>query len=231
MRVGALVRAADDHVHVLPRKRGKALVEIEIVAGHKAKANALDLNDVRLAERVAVANVQLVAPLARGLDLARRGVRLVVLVDHVALAVQGVGGVAPPGRRLVCRIEKDDGVAPLRGRACARHDVGVKFRDRGVKGLLALAGGRHVGIFGQDDDICIRLHRVQQIGHAAVAGIQVLFGKGIIGLNDIGFHIMHRIFLFCAGRSLTPGIIAQCREGVNKKGTLRAKETKKWRRT
>ena len=86
--------AADYHVDITSCQRRKILVEIEIVAGHKAESNALDLDNVGLSEFVAVADVDLVAALLFGLYLAGSGMRLIIFACERAVTVKRVGGVA-----------------------------------------------------------------------------------------------------------------------------------------
>ena len=172
MRVAALVGAADDHIHVLPRDVGKILIEIEIVADQKAEADALDLDHGRLGKGKGVVAFQLHLG-----DLAGGEVLFLVGSRDIAVPVKGIGGVAESLFALAAGVEEHQRMAALCGfRRALQQNVPVFFRAL-LCLLLCFRKRRAVAGFGHDDDV----H-----GFVAFPQIAQLCGKQGVGLAVVG---------------------------------------------
>ena len=194
MAIGALMGAADDNIDVLQRQRRKILVEIEVVAGHKPETDALDLHHVGLAELIGIGAIHLVAPLGDGFDLAGSGMGLKVAANHLAVAVDAMGGVFA----FISAVAEDQRIAPLGGLLGLFQNHAVIFLDGGMKALCRALGSGNIGVFGDDDQIHARIALIDQLHHAVKAFFGVLIIKGIPRLHYTYFHFC--FLLSCAQR-------------------------------
>ena len=105
--IGALMRAAYNYVYVFACKGRKVFIKIEVVAGHKAVSYALDFNNVRLVEFIAVAYVKLIASLCLNFNLTGRGVRFIILTYDITASVYAKGGIPIPRVALIGKICKN----------------------------------------------------------------------------------------------------------------------------
>ena len=188
MSIRALMGTADDDIHVLSRQRRKGLIEIEIIAGHEAVLHALDLDHIGRFGAIGIGDIHLIAALRLGLYLTGRGMSFEVAAHHIALPVDGMGGIAPAGACIVCGIDKHHGIAAHRSSLCSLKNIGIVFFNGRMEIILAALSGGNVGIFRQHDQIETFIALIQQRNHLTIAAVRVLRLQGIIGLNDAYLH-------------------------------------------
>ena len=203
MRIGSLMGAANDDIHVETRQTRIHFIKIEIIAGHEPKAQAFDFNHIGLGVFVAVSHVQLVAALQAGFDFAGSGMGLEIPSHNIAAAVKGMGGVAVAVAGFISRVDKHNGMAAYGGLPCFFQYDPVVMGNAGVKMLLVGLERRNVAILRQNDQIHALVALIHHIKHSGKAGFRVLFIGGVPWLNHAGLHrCSHPSVSFSSGRAV-----------------------------
>jgi len=170
----------------LPCNGGERFVKIKVVASEKTVAQAVDIEYVRLGIGAGIGRVEF-----QHIHFQRRQMFFEVFADHVAVSVDGVGGVAVISVRFAQRVDKHERVTTAGGiDAFFKKHVNVFLVVK--QGLFPCFGGtRHVAVFRQDDDIHRRVALIEQVQFVVEIGIRKRNVAGIGGLDDTRFHRNH----------------------------------------
>ncbi len=146
--VAPLEGAADDDVDLLAGDARDGLVEVEVVAGEEAVADAVHLQHVGRGGFEGVGRVEL-----EDVELEGRQVLLEVLAGELAVAVVAVGRVAPARRLLREGVHEDVGAAAARRRGAGLEEDGDVAVVEAERVLERLRRAGDVAVLGEDDEV------------------------------------------------------------------------------